>query len=110
MGLTIEKTVRSDHMDVLKNIVSICCQNDSKKYSFFYEEDDSYLFGHPGFFYFSDDSNNILGFICLSGIDRQNFDVCGFVLPAYRNNGIFSQLLTAVKEEYKNIDVITKYY
>ena len=50
MGLTIEKTVRSDHMDVLKNIVSICCQNDSKKYSFFYEEDDSYLFGHPGFF------------------------------------------------------------
>ena len=105
MGLTIEKTVRSDHMDVLKNIVSICCQNDSKKYSFFYEEDDSYLFGHPGFFYFSDDSNNILGFICLSGIDRQNFDVCGFVLPAYRNNGIFSQLLTAVKEEYKNINL-----
>ena len=105
MGLTIEKTVRSDHMDVLKNIVSICCQNDSKKYSFFYEEDDSYLFGHPGFFYFSDDRNNILGFICLSGIDRQNFDVCGFVLPAYRNNGIFSQLLTAVKEEYKNINL-----
>lgn len=105
MGLTIEKTVHSDSMDVLKNIVSICCQNDSKKYSFFYEEDDSYLFGHPGFFYFSDDSNNILGFICLSGIDRQNFDVCGFVLPAYRNNGIFSQLLTAVKEEYKNINL-----
>ena len=53
MGLTIEKTVRSDHMDVLKNIVSICCQNDSKKYSFFYEgTNDSLFIWSPGIFLF----------------------------------------------------------
>lgn len=50
MGLTIEKTVRSDHMDVLKILYPFVVRM-IRKIFLFYEEDDSYLFGHPGFLF-----------------------------------------------------------
>ncbi len=97
--------VPQKYYSYLHKIVDLCNSYDNLINPFFYEEDEEYLFSHHGFFYCTDSENNIIGFISLSGISETEFEACGFVLPEFRGQGIFSALLKKVKEEFRSTSV-----
>lgn len=105
MDFKQSQLIPRQYLSFIKDIVAICNSYDNAKNPFFYEDSEEYLFGHDSFFYCINSKGNIAGFISLAGISETEFEACAFVLPEYRTQGIFSNLLKNVNIAFKNISV-----
>lgn len=82
------------------NIASICNKSDNTNNPFFIDEDASEESDLP-LIYYAKEGPNIVGFISTYLIDEDNLEICGFVLPEYRQHHIFSQLLDKLAKDYE---------
>lgn len=55
--------------------------------------------------YYATTSNELSGFIGISLINETEIELCGFVLPKYRNLKVASRLLEMVFDDYESYDI-----
>lgn len=70
-----------------------------------FDIDDFRSTGKLPILYYATENNKLVGFIGISLVDGNEIEICGFVLPQYRNLKIASHLLEMVFDDYEDFKI-----
>lgn len=80
------------------------CNEADKTYQEIYLENDFNTYKEMNCFFIAENQGGILGFLMIYGDKDTEAEISGFVMPEYRRQKIFSQLLHAAVQELKSYD------